>query len=194
MEYQLHFYRNSPMTLIKRYSVHLIIIYLAIISIYGVIEKIVTPSPFETRNVIAYILIITITLLKIFKINHVKTTLALILITGLFNFIQFTNFSYLFIFSLGSMIKIEIQPVSAYALLALILLNKKETRNFINKLFPPKSESEIELENKNLTNTFKQKFSKYNDVQLKDMLDNSDSYQDEAIQAVKELIEEKLNN
>ncbi|MCU4162685.1 hypothetical protein J1N12_01715 [Marinilabiliaceae bacterium A049] len=182
------------MTLIKRYSVHLIIIYLAIISIYGVIEKIVTPSPFETRNVIAYILIITITLLKIFKINHVKTTLALILITGLFNFIQFTNFSYLFIFSLGSMIKIEIQPVSAYALLALILLNKKETRNFINKLFPPKSESEIELENKNLTNTFKQKFSKYNDVQLKDMLDNSDSYQDEAIQAVKELIEEKLNN
>ncbi|ASB50478.1 hypothetical protein [Alkalitalea saponilacus] len=163
---------------------------LLIIAVFGLIKKLDYGVSIEIRNYIAYSVIIGIFILRLFHIQKTKLILALALIVGSFNLIQFTHSDIYISFSIEDLIFLGFQPVSFSALIGLILLDMKTVGTFFRNIISEKSEIEIERNKNQLIEVYKSKYKDYSKNKLQDIIDQPNLFQEAAVSAAKELINE----
>lgn len=178
---------------INKYSDLIILILLWGITLYSVFVTQTTIYELTLKNFIAYSILVVITLLRTLKVRKIKTLLALTLLIASFNLISFIYKNYTLTFGITILsIKLNflgIQPLSLVLLLFLLLTDIKRVMLILNKYFP--SEKHNNNDYSSLKNMFLKKFKDYNINQLKDILDEKDKYQDEAVEAAKILLNKK---
>jgi hypothetical protein len=169
----------------------LIVSGLTLISLAGLYKKYDYGVAVEFRNYFAYLVILAVFVLRIFKVRRIKIFLGIALIFGTFNAIQFTHSDMFMSFSVANIKFFGFQPVSFFALLGLIILDIEGTKSFLKKIFPGESEKNRSGNQNALVENFKNKYKDYSTEQLKEIVDHPDVFQESAVKAARELLVEK---
>ena len=177
------------MNWIKKHSDVIIILILSVISLIGIFQKVLNAYPFLIRNYIAYAVLIVLIILKSIRVSRIKTILGVVLIVGTFNAILYTHQDVFITLFVGKLNFFGFQPVSFLTLIGLILLDFKGAKAVIKSIIPKESSEDQLISQQKSIQRFKDKYQLYSRDQLKEIIDNPDSYQYFAVKAAKELLE-----
>jgi hypothetical protein len=130
--------------MIKRYSDLIVLTIIWIISIYSIILVFIKSYDIGIQNYIGFGFLILLTALRILQIKKFKTFLAILLLLGTFNAIQYTYSTVTLVFTFSpfgsNFSSLGIQPLSFVLLLFFIIANFSEVLSIINKLLKEENE------------------------------------------------------
>lgn len=180
--------------MIKRNSDLIILVIIWIISIYSVTYAIINSIEIGIQNYTGYGLLIGLSILRYLKIRKFKTILAIVLVFGLINAIQFTYTTMTLVFSWkpfgNSFSTFGIQPLSLCLLLFLILFNYSEFRSLLTDTFAENPNEAIERQ-KRIVEKHYEELKNEKNIKLQEIIDNKKMYQFEHFVAAQKLLDER---
>lgn len=165
-------------------------------SIYSIFVTSTTEYKLSLSNYIAFISLIGLTGLKLFKIKNLNVGLGLILLAGTFNYISYSysNTTIGFNLSLFDLnIYIKLQMLSLGLLILLVIFDIESIRK-MNRLLKTGDTKIIPYDKDSIIKDFKNKFKEHSPLQLQNISIDK-GYAEEANIAARELLEEieKIN-
>lgn len=185
--------------MIKRYSDVIILTIIGLISVYSIIMVVFRSYEIGLQNYIGYGMFGGITILRLLKLKKIKILLAILLIIGSTNAIQFTYSSFTFLFELfwsafdGASISLGLQPLSAILLIFLIIVHRTYVIGLVEDLLheDPKI---AEMKQRIVADKHYNDLKTAKESTLKEIIDNRSMYQVEYVKAAIKVFEERKIN
>ncbi len=185
--------------MIKRYSDVIILTIIGLVSVYSIIIVVFRSYEIGLQNYIGYGMFGGITILRLLKLKKIKTLLAILLIIGSTNAIQFTYSSFTFLFELswsafdGASISLGLQPLSAILLIFLIIVHRTYIIGLVEDLLheDPKI---AEMKQRMVADKHYNDLKTAKESTLKEIIDNRSMYQVEYVKAAIKVFEERKIN